>query len=358
MARVYNFNPGPSMLPLEVLEQVRDELLDFKQSGMSILESSHRGKEYSAVHIEAQENLKKLLQIPDDYAVLFLSGGASAQFAMVPMNLLRKGHFADYVHTGSWAKKAITEAKIVGEVRIAADTSSERPARIPRIDELKLHDEAEYVHITSNETIAGTQWKLFPNTHAPLVADMSSDILSRPFNVKQFGLVYAGAQKNLGVAGVAIVIIRKDLAGRVSELVPKMFRYQSHIQENSLFNTPPCFAIYILMLMTRWIMKNGRDVIYERNREKAEMLYRVIDEDGFYQGTAHIDSRSDMNVTFRLPDEKIEELFLKEASSTGFKGLKGHRTVGGIRASIYNAFPIEGVRALADFMREFRRKHG
>jgi len=358
MSRVYNFNPGPSTLPLEVLEQIRDELLDFNHSGMSILESSHRGKEYSAVHTEAEQNLRKLLNVPDDYAILFLTGGASAQFAMVPMNLLRKGRFAEYVHTGAWAKKAIAEARIVGEVRISADTSAEKPARIPRIDELNLHDDAEYVHITSNETIDGIQWKVFPRTKAPLVADMSSDILSRPFDLKQFGLIYAGAQKNLGVAGVTVVIIRKDLAERVPDSVPKIFRYRSHIEENSLFNTPPCFAVYILMLMTRWIMKTGLDVIYKQNREKAAILYKVIDADGFYRGTAHPESRSDMNVTFRLADESLTELFIKEASEAGFKGLKGHRTVGGIRASIYNAFPVQGVKALADFMCEFRRKHG
>ena len=359
MPRVYNFGAGPAVLPVEVLEEAQLELLDYKGSGMSILESSHRGKEYDAVHQEAIANIQKLLNLTDDYTVLFMQGGASGQFAMVPMNLLPPGQTADYVNSGTWAKKAIGEAKIVGKVNIAADTGSALPARMPRADELKLTPGAAYVHITSNETIAGSQWKSFPKTEAPLVADMSSDILSRPFDAKQFGLIYAGAQKNLGPAGVAIVIIRKDLAEKVPATVPKFLRYSTHIEENSLYNTPSCFTIYLIMLVTRWIQKMGPETLYKQNIEKAARLYAAIDRSGgFYKGTAAGDSRSDMNVTFRLPSEELEEAFVKEASKLGMKGLKGHRSVGGIRASIYNAFPVDGVDALVAFMREFQAKQG
>ena len=359
MARCYNFGAGPAVLPLEVLEQAREELLDYKGTGMSILESSHRGKEYDAVHNEALENLRKLLGTTDDYAVLFLAGGASAQFAMVPMNLLLPGTTADYIHTGTWAGKAIAEARIIGQVNVAADTSSEKPARIPRETELRLTRGAAYVHLTSNETIQGTQWKVFPKTEAPLVADMSSDILSRPFDLRQFGLIYAGAQKNLGPSGTAVVVIRKDLAERVPSTVPKFFRYATHVKENSLYNTPPCFSIYIIMLVTRWVLKQGLGNIHRRNAEKARKLYSAIDESGgFYRGTASPESRSDMNVTFRLPSENLEEVFVREAAAQGMKGLKGHRSVGGIRASIYNAFPIEGVDALVSFMKDFQRRYG
>lgn len=359
MARVYNFGAGPAVLPLEVLEEAQRELIDFKGSGMSILEHSHRGKEYDAVHQEAVANVRKLFNLPDDYAVLFLQGGASAQFAMVPMNLLGAGQTADYVNSGSWAKKAIAEAKVVGKVNIAADTSADKPARMPKNAELKLTPNAAYVHITSNETIAGTQWKEFPKTEAPLVADMSSDILSRPFDVGRFGLIYAGAQKNLGPAGVALVVLRKDLAEKAPATVPMFFRYKTHAEENSLYNTPPCFAIYLIMLVTRWVQKVGLETLYRRNAEKAAKIYAAIDRSGgYYKGTAAPESRSDMNVTFRLPTEALEEAFLKEASKNGMKGLKGHRSVGGIRASVYNAFPAEGVDALVEFMSEFRRRNG
>jgi len=358
MARVFNFGAGPAVLPLEALETAQRELLDFNNSGMSILEHSHRGKEYQAVHDEAIANIRKLLGIPDDYAVLFLQGGASLQFAMVPMNLLGPGQTADYVNSGAWASKAVKEAQIIGNVHIAADTSKEIPTRIPGEHELKLTPSAAYVHITSNETIAGTQWKRFPKTKAPLVADMSSDILSRPFDVTQFGLIYAGAQKNLGPAGVCLVIIRKDLAERVSDKTPTMLKYKTHIEENSLYNTPPCFAIYMIALVTRWVQKVRLATLYKQNSDKAAKLYAAIDASGFYKGTAVKECRSDMNVTWRLPNEQLEELFVKEASQQGLKGLKGHRSVGGLRASIYNAFPPEGVDALVQFMKEFERKHG
>lgn len=358
MARVYNFGAGPAVLPLEVLEEAQRELIDFKGSGMSILESSHRGKEYSAVHDEAVANYRKLFNLPENYDVLFLQGGASGQFAMVPMNLLGSGQTADYTHSGAWASKAIKEAKIIGNVNIAADTSTCMPTRVPTLEELKLTAGAAYVHITTNETIAGSQWKKFPVTESPLVADMSSDILSCPIDVKQFGLIYAGAQKNLGPSGVALVIIRKDLMERVSSKVPIFFRYKTHAEENSLYNTPPCFAIYLMMLFSRWTLKVGAENLFKQNIAKAAKLYAEIDRTGFYRGTADKGCRSDMNVTFRLPTEELEEAFVKAASQQGLKGLKGHRSVGGIRASIYNAFPPAGVDALVAFMKEFEKKNG
>ncbi len=359
MARVFNFGAGPAVLPLEVLEEAQRELLDYKGSGMSILEHSHRGKEYDAVHTEAVANLRELFGLTDDYAVLFLQGGASGQFAMLPLNLLTPGSSADYVNSGAWAKKAISEAKIIGKVNVASDVSAAKPARMPRPDELKLTPGAAYVHVTSNETIDGTQMKAFPKTDAPLVADMSSDILSRPFDIRQFGLIYAGAQKNLGPSGVAIVIIRKDLAARCPATVPKFLRYATHIEEDSLYNTPSTFTIYLIMLVTRWLRKNGLTAMHRRNVEKAGKLYAAIDNSGgFYRGTAAPDSRSDMNVTYRLPTEPLEDAFVKEASKLGMKALKGHRSVGGIRASIYNAFPPEGVDALVSFMHDFAKRNG
>ena len=358
MARVYNFNAGPSVLPVEALEYAQKELLDFSGSGMSVLECSHRGKEYEAIHNEAAAGIRKLVNVPEEYAILFLQGGASLQFAMVPMNLLAAGQTADYINSGAWAAKAIKEAKLLGSVNVAANTEKEIPTRVPRLDELKLTKGASYVHLTSNETIAGSQWKTFPKTEAPLVADMSSDFLSRPFDVKQFGLIYAGAQKNLGPAGVALVIIRKDLAGRVSDKAPTMLKYTTHIEENSLYNTPPCFSIYFIALVTRWIQKIGLENLYRQNVAKARRIYDVLDAGQFYKGTAVRECRSDMNVTFRLPSEALEDTFVKEASKLGLKGLKGHRSVGGIRASIYNAFPPDGVDKLVEFMRDFQKRNG
>ncbi len=358
MERVYNFNAGPATLPLEALQEAQAELLNFKGSGMSLLESSHRGKEYDAIHSEAVANYKKLLNCSDDYAVLFIAGGASMQFAMLPLNLLNAGQTADYVNSGSWASKAIKEAQLVGQVNIAADCAKEIPTRVPAARELKLSPAAAYLHITSNETISGAQWKTFPQSAAPLVADMSSDILSRPLDINQFALIYAGAQKNLGPAGVALVVLRKDLAERATKKIPKILRYQTFIEENSLYNTPPCFSIYLMLLVSRWLLKNGLATVYQRNQAKAQRIYAVIDEGGFYKGTAAPEYRSDMNITFRLPSEALEDLFLKEAAKLGMKGLKGHRSVGGIRASIYNAFPVAGVEALATFMQDFAKKNG
>ncbi len=359
MARVFNFNAGPAILPLEVLEQAKAELVEFKGTGMSIMEHSHRGKDYEAVHNEAIDGVKKLLGLDDNHAVLFLQGGASQQFAMVPMNLLGEGQAADYVNSGAWASKAIKEAKIIGKVNVLADTSKDIPTRMPDVNSLKYTPGAAYVHVTSNETIAGSQLKVFPKTGSPLVADMSSDILSRPFDANQFGLIYAGAQKNLGPSGVTLVILRKDLAEKASEKTPIIFRYKTHLEENSLYNTPPTFGVYILMLVMRWMIKNGGlDAMAKLNREKAAKVYAAIDGSSFYKGTAVKEFRSDMNITFRLPSEALEEQFVKEASAAKMKGLKGHRSVGGIRASIYNAFPMEGIDALVAFMKDFEKKNG
>jgi phosphoserine aminotransferase len=358
MARAYNFCAGPATLPLEVLEEARDQLVDYHGSGMSIMESSHRGKEYAAVHEEATANVRKLLALSDDYAVLFLHGGASTQFAMAPMNLLESGRTADYANSGAWAAKAIKEARLLGKVNIAADCSDDMPTRVPAPDELQLTPDAAYLHITSNETISGAQWKTFPKTKAPLVADMSSDMLSRPFDASQFGLVYAGAQKNLGPAGVALVVIRKDLAERAPKDLPTMLRYATHIEKDSLFNTPPCFSIYVVMLVTRWILEQGPEAVYRRNVEKAAKLYDAIDGSPFFAGAARPECRSDMNVTFRLANPDLEPAFVEAAAKEGLKGLKGHRSVGGLRASIYNAFPPEGIDALVAFMRDFESRNG
>ena len=357
MTRAYNFCAGPATLPLEVLEEVKAAFPDYAGTGMSIIESSHRGKAYSAVHEEAIANFKSLLRLSDDYAVLFIQGGASLQFAMVPTNLLGEGETADYTNSGSWAAKAIKEAQLLGAVNIAADSSDERPARMPSVAELNLTPGAAYLHVTSNETIAGTQWKAFPETDAPLVADMSSDILSRPIDATKFGLIYAGAQKNLGPSGTALVIIRKDLAERVSDDTSTMLKYSTYIDKNSLFNTPSCFSIYVMMLVTRWIQKEGLAAICGRNVEKAAKIYRVIDSSEFFRGTAAKEYRSDMNVTFRLPSEDLEALFIEEAAKQNLEGLKGHRSVGGIRASIYNSFPMDGIDVLAAFMEDFENSH-
>lgn len=359
MSRIYNFSAGPATLAEEVLQEARDELLDYQGSGMSIMEASHRGKEYSAVHEEAIANIRELLEIPQDYSVLFMSGGASTQFALVPMNLRPAGVAADYIHSGSWAGKAIKEAAILGETNIVANTSKEIPARMPEPGEINTGKDAAYLHLTSNETISGAQWQVFPEAEAPLVADMSSDILSRPIDVADFGLIYAGAQKNLGPAGVTLVILRNDLADRAGDHLPAIFRYRTHIEQNSLYNTPPCFPIYVLMLVTRWLKRQGGVAAMEaRNIAKAKRLYDAIDATDFYRGTAKPEYRSTMNVTWRLPLEDLESEFIAQAGKQGMKGLKGHRSVGGVRASIYNSFPEKGIDELVSFMAEFEKKHG
>ncbi|MDA0991187.1 MAG: 3-phosphoserine/phosphohydroxythreonine transaminase [Verrucomicrobia bacterium] len=358
MSRAYNFSAGPATLPLPVLEQARADMVDYQGMGMSLIESSHRDKPYMAIHDEALANVRELLNLGDDHEVVLLQGGATAQFAMIPMNLLVDGAIADYTASGAWATKAIEEARRIGTVHIAADCGDAVPTRVPHPDELNLTPDAAYVHLTSNETISGAQWKRFPKTEAPLVADMSSDILSRPFTATDFGLIYAGAQKNLGPSGVTLVIIRKDLVERAPASIPAIFTYREHIKGHSMLNTPPCFAIYLLALVTRWIKATGLATIHERNTAKAAALYAAIDATDFYTGTAATECRSDMNVTFGLANADLEPAFIKAAEANNLKGLKGHRSVGGLRASIYNAFPVEGVDALIGFMKEFEAKHG
>lgn len=360
MSRAYNFNAGPAALPLEVLQRAQEQFVEYEGIGMSIMEISHRSKEYERVNSETQQLLKKLLQIPDGYKVLFMQGGASSQFAMIPMNLLREGTTAAYVDTGSWAKKAIAEAKLFGEVKIVASSKDGQYTTIPSLDELELPEKTAYLHVTSNETIGGIQYKSFPNTgDVPLVSDMSSDILSRPIDVSQFGLIYAGAQKNLGPSGVTVVIIREDLV-EANEHLPTMFRYSTHVSNDSLYNTPPVYSVYMVNLVLQWIDNNGGLAVMEqRNREKAQLIYDVIDQSGgFYRGVAHPDYRSPMNITFRLENEELENLFIKESMEQGFVGLKGHRSVGGLRASTYNAVPYESCQALQQFMLDFLKRNG
>jgi phosphoserine aminotransferase len=359
--RVYNFYPGPATLPLPVLEAARAEFLNFQASGMSVMEISHRSKQYEGVQNEAAARLKRLLKLGDDFKVLFLQGGASLQFAMAPMNFLSPEQTADYLVTGSFAKKAAQEGKYFGQVHVAVDTGEEGFRRIPDPEELKFSPNPVYVHLTSNNTIYGTQWQTFPDCgKAPLIADMSSDILSRPFNPEPLGLIYAGAQKNLGPAGVTIVIIREDLLEKANPNLPAMYRYETFAKNNSLYNTPPSFSIYMVSLVLKWLEDaGGVEAIYQRNQEKAALIYDEIDRsNGFYRGHAEKNSRSLMNVTFRLPSEELEQKFVSEATSQGLVGLKGHRSVGGLRASIYNAMPYEGCKALAEFMKDFMAKNG
>lgn len=359
MSEIFNFSAGPAILPREVLEQAQEELLDYAGTGISILESSHRSPEFIAIHEEAVANLRSLLNIPEDFAVLFLQGGASQQFAMVPMNLLREGQTADYTNSGSWAEKAISEAKRIATINVIADTNKDRPTRVPDAATLKPSPEARYLHFTSNETISGAQWKAFPAVDTPLVADMSSDILSRTLDLKPFGLIYAGAQKNLGPSGLTVIIVRKDLVESARQDIPAIFRYQSHLDADSMYNTPPCFGVYLFMLVTRWVDKRGGvAAIQKLNEDKAGRLYATIDGSEFYSGAAVEECRSIMNVTFNLPTEDLEMDFAREAAEAGLQGLKGHRSVGGLRASIYNAFPIEGVDTLVTFMKDFERRNG
>ena len=358
--RIYNFSAGPAVLPLEVLEQAQRDLVSLPGVGMSILEVSHRSTVFEDVLARAEADIRQLANVPSNYRVLFLQGGASLQFTMVPMNLLPPGGTADYLVTGAWSAKAVDEAKKIGNVHVAATTKAEQFTRIPRADEFVLTPGAAYVHMTSNNTIYGTEWKSLPDVgDAPLVSDTSSDMFSRPIDVARHALIYAGAQKNMGPAGVTVVIVREDLLARASASLPVMLSYAVHAENGSMYNTPPVFAIYILGLVTRWLIdQGGLAKTAEVNERKAGTLYAEIDRTGFYRGTAQKDSRSLMNVTFRLPSEDLEKKFVKEAGTAGLDGLKGHRSVGGIRASIYNAFPEQGITALTDFMKEFERRNG
>jgi len=358
--RIYNFSAGPAVLPLPVLEEAQRHLIALPGVGMSVMEISHRSKTFEDLLAAAIDDIRALANVPAHYKILMLQGGASLQFSMVPMNLLVAGGVADYVDTGSWSDKAIKEAKKVGKVNVGATTKADAYSRIPAQSELKLTPGASYVHITSNNTIEGTEWKAPPDVgDVPLVADTSSDVFSGPIDVGRFGLIYAGAQKNLGPSGVTLVIVREDLLARSQDTLPTMLNYKVHAENNSLYNTPNTFGIYILGLTTKWLRSlGGLSAIAAINQRKAAKLYAEIDRTGFYRGTAQRDSRSVMNVTFRLATEELEKMFVKESSAAGLDGLKGHRSVGGMRASIYNAFPEEGVDALVEFMREFERKRG
>jgi phosphoserine aminotransferase len=360
MNRIYNFSAGPAVLPLEVLEEAREHLLSLPGVGMSILEVSHRSKTFEDILAGAEADLRKLGNVPDNYKVLFLQGGASLQFSMVPMNLLPQGASADYIVTGAWSQKAVKEAKRVGGVKIAASTEGENFDRIPKQEELKLDSNAAYLHYTTNNTIFGTEFHYVPDAgNVPLVADASSDIFSGPIDVSKFGLIYAGAQKNLAPAGMTLVIIREDLLARTPTSLPTMLQYTIHSENGSMYNTPPVFTIYVMRLVLAWLLKNGGLAAVEKaNRRKADKLYAEIDRTGFYKGHAEADSRSRMNVTFRLPTEDLEKRFAKESTVAGLDGLKGHRSVGGMRASIYNAFPESGIDALVQFMQEFENKNG
>jgi phosphoserine aminotransferase len=358
--RVFNFSAGPAVLPVAVLEQAQRDLVALPGVGMSVMEISHRSKVFEELLANAIAGIRELAGVPSNYRILFLQGGASLQFSMVPMNLLHAGTKADYIDTGTWAVKAIEEARRVGTVNVTGSTKADKYNRIPAQGELRLTPGASYVHMTTNNTIEGTEWKTPPDCgEVPLVADASSDILSAPIDVTRFGLIYAGAQKNLGPSGVTLVLIREDLLGRSDAGLPTMLSYKVQAENNSLYNTPNTFGIYILGLVTQWLKSlGGLTGIARINQRKAATLYSEIDRTGFYRGTAQKDSRSMMNITFRLPSEELEKTFERQATAAGFDGLKGHRSVGGLRASIYNAFPEEGVAGLVDFMREFERTHG
>jgi len=360
--RAFNFNAGPAALPLSVLERIREEVLDYRGTGMSVMELSHRSPEFEAINNAAEQNLRKLLAIPDEYAVIFVQGGGSMQFSMVPMNLALAGKPVDVIHTGAWTAKAIGELKKGTPHHIAGSTEAEKFARVPRPEELKLSREASYLYICTNNTIEGTQYHALPQSAAPLVADMSSDIASRPVDVGKFGLIFAGAQKNLGPSGVTVVILRKDLAERADKNLPTVLQYRTHIKEKSLYHTPPTFAVYVLGLVTEWIAaEGGLAGVHKRNEAKARLLYETIDgSGGYYRCPVDRASRSLMNVVFRVAggDEAAEKEFAKGAARANLVGTPGHRSVGGMRISLYNAVELDAVEALVAFMREFERARG
>jgi phosphoserine aminotransferase len=360
MNRALNFNAGPAALPAAVLARAEKEMMNYKGSGMAVMELSHRSNEFEEINDRTKSLLSKLLAIPDDYEILFLQGGASLQFSMVPMNLLPSGQTADYVLTGTWSEKALEEAQKVGKATVAATSKDDNYKSIPHHSEISLNENAAYLHITTNNTIFGTQWHSIPEgLPVPLIADMSSDILSRPLNIASYGLIYAGAQKNLGPSGVTVVIINKDLLKRSSRGLPSMLNYQVHAASKSLYNTPPTLSVYFLMLVLEWAEAlGGVSQLEKMNHTKAKLLYDAIDHsDGFYKGHAEKDSRSLMNVTFTLENDDLTASFLHEAQETGFIGLAGHRSIGGCRASIYNAVPHEHAEKLAQFMNSFRKRN-
>ncbi len=355
MARVYNFSAGPSMLPEAVLKKAAAELLEYPGSGQSVMEMSHRSPEFQAIIEGAEALLREIMKIPANYRVLFLQGGASSQFAMVPLNLFGIAPRADFVNTGTWSKKAISEAKRYGTVRIIATSEDKNFSYIPKLDRAMFDPSAAYVHITTNNTIEGTRYRELPDTGAvPLVADMSSNILSEVYDVAEFGIIYAGAQKNIAPAGVTVVIIREDLLGKALPITPTMFNYKIHADEKSLYNTPPCYCIYIARLVFEWIKQQGGVAAVQKiNEQKAQVLYEFLDNSKMFKGTVVPQNRSLMNIPFTSPGEDIDKLFIKEAAVAGFVNLKGHRSVGGMRASIYNAMPAEGLKKLVDFMKKF-----
>jgi phosphoserine aminotransferase len=359
MTRVFNFSAGPAALPEPVLRQAADEMLDWHGSGMSVMEMSHRGKEFVAIHAEAERLLRELLSVPANYKVLFLQGGAIGQNAIVPMNLLRGRTSADYIDTGEWSKKSIKEAKKYCKVNVAASAEAGKYTSVPKFNTWKLDPSAAYVHICSNETIGGVEYHWTPDTGAvPLVADMSSNILSRPVDVSRYGLIYAGAQKNIGPAGLTIVIVRDDLIGQALPITPSAFDYKQQADNDSMLNTPPTYAIYVAGLVFRWIQaQGGLGAMEAHNRTKAALLYDYLDATSFYVSPVAREDRSLMNVPFKLRDETLDEAFLKGAEKRSMLQLKGHRSVGGMRASIYNAMPVEGVKALVTYMKEFEASH-
>jgi phosphoserine aminotransferase len=361
MSAVYNFNAGPAALPPAVLEQAQAELRDYQGRGMSIMEMSHRAKEYETINAQAETRFKQLIGVAEGYRVLFLQGGASTQFAMVPMNFLAADRAADFLITGAWAEKAYEEAKALGQTRVAASTSDGGFRRMPRAAEIRLGANSAYVHLTSNETIQGTQWHAFADVgDRPLVADMSSDILSRPIDAGRFALIYAGAQKNLGPSGVTLVLLRESWLSQANPRVPTMLRYATHVKNNSLYNTPPTFGVYVLNLVLQWVERQGGLAgMSQRNGTKAKRIYDAIDQSsGFYRGHAEPESRSLMNVTFRLPSEALEKRFVTAAQEAAMVGLAGHRSIGGVRASLYNAVSPDACEALASFMRDFASRNG
>lgn len=355
MKKVYNFYAGPAILPQSVMKRAQEELLDFNGIGLSIMEISHRSKDFESVIETADAKARKLLGIPDNYSILFIQGGASLQFGMIPMNLL-KGQKADYVNTGSWAQKAISEAKLYGTVNVSGSSKDKNFSYIPQFE---ISPDAVYVHVTSNETIGGIQFHSFPDTkNIPLIADMSSDIFSRRLDISKFGMIYAGAQKNMGPAGVTMVIMRNDLIDQCPDNLMTMLNYKTYKENKSLYNTPPCFSIYIVKLVMDWLEENGgMEAMEKTNKEKAELLYNAIDNSTMYKGAAEVKDRSLMNVTFRIFPEELEKKFAKEAEAAGLVGLPGHRSVGGCRASIYNAMPIDGVKELVRFMEKFEKEN-